>query len=190
MSLVEYVVRIGLVCGLAYLLLRLAAIAIDKLTADAVIRKPYDAVISSVIRWITVIAALLVVLQMLGVPVSHIFATLSAVLVLVAVGFVAVWSVLSNILCSFLLLLAAPFSLGDEIELKELANEPGFRGRVTGLNLFYTTLQHSPEGVEGEETVRIPNTMFFQRVIIRHKKNKNQELKFGNIGSTPPADTA
>ncbi len=175
-----------LFCG--YIVLRITSRAIGELTNKSYIDEPYDSIIRAISKWIIVIIAFLIVLQLIGIPVSNVFATLSAVLVLVAVGFVAVWSVLSNIFCSFLLLLFPPFSFGDEIELKEPDKGSGFRGKVINLNLFYTTLQACVNGVESSETYRIPNTLFFQRIIICHGKSDGLDLKFGSISSQPSPD--
>ena len=183
------IIKTLLVLACAYLALKLASNFIDRSTLKGYIDEPYDSIFKAISKWLIVIIATLISLQMAGVPISHVFATLSAVLVLVAVGFVAVWSVLSNILCSFLLLLFPPFSFGDEIELKEPDKEFGFRGKVINLNLFYTTLQACVNGIEGPETFRIPNTMFFQRIITCHEKNDGRDLKFGGISSTTQEDT-
>lgn len=175
--------KAALVLTLAYIVLRFTIESINKMTGNGFIDEPYDSIIKAVVKWVIFIIAFLIILQIAGIPVSNVFATLSAVLVLVAVGFVAVWSVLSNILCAFLLLLSPPFSFGDEIEIREPDKEKGVRGTVINLNLFYTTLQACVNGVESSETFRIPNTMFFQRIIICHEKSDGRDLKFGSIKS-------
>jgi small-conductance mechanosensitive channel len=190
MDILTLVINCALVLIGAWLVLRLSASVIDKLTHRGLIDQPYDSIVKAVSRWLIVILTALIILQLYGVPVSHVFATLSAVLVLVAVGFVAIWSVLSNILCAFLLLLSPPFSFGDEIELKEADKEKGFRGKVINLNLFYTTLQASINGKESPQTFRIPNTMFFQRVIICHEKSDIHDLNFGSIDSQSGVNTS
>ena len=130
----------------------------------------------TLLKWAIVILVTLVALQVLGIDTSHVLAALSAILVLVAVGFVAVWSVTSNILCSFLLLLIPPFRFGDEIEIRDPGSETGIKGKVTGLNLFYTTLHQAGGTTEDNKLIRIPNSMFFQRVIICHEGKDTREL--------------
>ncbi len=88
------------------------------------------------------------------------FALMGGVLALIAIGFFAVWSTLSNVLCSLFLLTVRPFHMGDEVELLP---DP-VRGRVTDLNLFFTTL-----ATEDGRLVQIPNNLFFQRVAIRRR---------------------
>ncbi|MBX3736562.1 MAG: mechanosensitive ion channel [Candidatus Didemnitutus sp.] len=102
--------------------------------------------------------AALMILGLWGFELGTILALLGTVLGLVAIGFVAVWSVLSNFLCTFVLVVFKPFSVGDEIELPT----ENVKGRVIDLSLIFTTLQVSPG-----ESVMIPNNLYFQRVFRR-----------------------
>ena len=179
MEILIYLSKIALVAICGYASLIVVTKFIGRLTRSGHIDEPYNAIFIAVSKWIIVIVALLFFLQIIGIPISHVFATLSAVLVLVAVGFVAVWSVLSNILCSFLLLLSRPFSFDDEIELKEVDKEKGIRGKVINLNLFFTTLETELNGEDAKQVIRIPNTLFFQRITIVHDKTEGGDLKFG-----------
>lgn len=121
-----------------------------------------------IFRWFIIIVVTLMALQQAGVSVTHLWAAISAFFVLIAVGFVAVWSVLSNILCSILLIVFAPFRIGDEIEVIEpTGNNQGLKGRVTGLNILFTTLEQRVEGSDEVLIVEIPNNIFFQKTIRR-----------------------
>jgi small-conductance mechanosensitive channel len=88
------------------------------------------------------------------------FAVLGGLLALIGIGFVAVWSTLSNVLCTLILLTVRPFRVGDELEL---VPDP-LRGRVVDLNLFFTTLQ----AADGR-LIQLPNNLFFQRVVVRRR---------------------
>ena len=113
-----------------------------------------------VLKWtITVIAAVLV-FGAFGLNVGGMWGVLSTILAMVAIGFVAVWSVLSNTLCTLIIMIFRPFSVGDEIEL---AGEP-VKGRVIDLNFIYTSLD------AGDGTVmQVPNNLFFQKVLRRRR---------------------
>jgi small-conductance mechanosensitive channel len=88
---------------------------------------------------------------------------------MIAVGFIAVWSVLSNLLCSILLVIFRPFQLGDEIEITEPVGGSSLRGKVMKFNVMYTTLL---EDIDGDKvTTNIPNNIFFQKAIRRHNCN-------------------
>ena len=103
--------------------------------------------------------ALALVLGRWGFEVDTVLAVLGTILGLVAIGFVAVWSVLSNFLCAFVLVLFKPFAVGDEVELMD---GDGVKGRVVDLSLLFTTLEVGPD-----ETLLVPNNFFFQRIFRR-----------------------
>ena len=113
------------------------------------------------LRWLIIAAAtVLLVTAVFGVPLDSLWTAFTAVFALIAIGFIAVWSVLSNWLCTFVILLTHPFSVGDEIEF---AGEP-VRGRVVDLNFVYTTLRSADGSV-----LQIPNNLFFQKVLKRQR---------------------
>jgi small-conductance mechanosensitive channel len=122
----------------------------------------------NVLRWLLIVLVTLMVLQELGVAVSSVWATISTVLVAVAVGFVAVWSVLSNLLCSIILSIVEPFRIGDEIEIIEPTGGTGLRGRVRELNLLYTSIDETSDLGPSGTSVQIPNNVFFQKTIRKH----------------------
>ncbi len=98
------------------------------------------------------------ILGLWGFPIGTLLAFFGTVLGLVAIGFVAVWSVLSNFLCTFVLVAFKPFAVGDELELPA----DSVKGRVVDLSMIYTTLECGTG-----ETVLIPNNTFFQRIFKR-----------------------
>jgi small-conductance mechanosensitive channel len=123
----------------------------------------------SISFWIISLLSVLFILQQIGVQVSSIISSLLAVSAMIAVGFIAVWSVLSNLLCSILLVIFRPFQLGDEIEITEPVGGSSLRGKVMKFNVMYTTLL---EDIDGDKvTTNIPNNIFFQKAIRRHNCN-------------------
>jgi small-conductance mechanosensitive channel len=110
------------------------------------------------LRYGILVVAALLILSRWGFEINGIIAVIGTVLGLVAIGFVAVWSVLSNFLCTLVLVVIKPFYVGDEIELPT-AN---VRGRVIDLSLVFTTLESAPG-----ETVLVPNNTFFQVIFKR-----------------------
>jgi Small-conductance mechanosensitive channel len=111
------------------------------------------------LRYGILVVAILLVLGRWGFQVDTLLAVLGTVLGLVAIGFVAVWSVLSNFLCAFVLVLFKPFAVGDELEL---TGGDGVKGRVIDMSLLFTTLEVGPG-----ETILVPNNTFFQRIFRR-----------------------
>lgn len=119
------------------------------------------------IRYAVLIVAGSLILKRFGYNVDTLLAVLGTVMGLVAIGFVAVWSVLSNFLCTFVLILFKPFSVGDELEIPA----DSVNGKVVDLTLIFTTLRN-PSG----ELVQVPNNMFFQKIFKRRVGAKAIDL--------------
>lgn len=111
-----------------------------------------------VLRYLILAAGLLLMLGIWGFPVNAVMAVLGTMLGLVAIGFVALWSVLSNFLCTFVLIMFRPFAVGDTLEIPA----DNVKGRVSDLSLVFTTLEVQPG-----ETVIVPNNTFFQKIFKR-----------------------
>ncbi len=158
--------RIALIVAIAIGLYHLAARGSARLRGREYISENTRFLLNTAARWTIIAVGVILVVQTLGVSVHALWTTLSALMVMVAIGFVAMWSVLSNLLCAVLLVAFAPFRIGDEIELIEVtmkeADKRGIRGRVVAINMLYTLLEES-DAEKG--TIRIPNNLLFQRAI-------------------------
>ncbi len=119
-------------------------------------------------RAVVSIATLLLILGVLGVSGSTLWTAFTGFAAVAAVAFFAAWSVLSNLFCAVMIFATRLFRINDHVELLETSDKPGLRGKVVDINLIFTTLQ---EGQLSEEvppaTLRVPNNLFFQRVL-RH----------------------
>lgn len=110
--------------------------------------------------------ALLAVLQQFGVSAGVLWGAFTGFATVAAVAFFAAWSVLTNIFCSFLILVTRPFRLFDHIEVLDNGEKPGLGGQVIDINLIYVTLlERHADGVESQ--LRVPNSQFFQRAVRR-----------------------
>lgn len=122
-------------------------------------------------------AALLLILERMGVSASVLWAAFSGFAAVGAVAFFAAWSVLSNIFCTMLIFTTNQFRINDYIEVIENGEKPGFKGRVIDINLIYTTLEEPAADQAGPVSVlHVPNNMFFQRGVRRWRN-----------ADTPPA---
>jgi small-conductance mechanosensitive channel len=137
-----------------------------------------------VLGWLVRIVTAVVVLGVFGFQLGGLWAMISTVLAMIAIGFVAVWSLLSHTSATLILVILRPFSIGDDIELPS----ENAKGRVIDLNFFFTTLL-THDGAEW----RIPNNLFFQKVMKRETgkstislSNQLQSSEPANI-SPPPA---
>lgn len=117
------------------------------------------------LRWLIMGSAFVIVLGRLGVSATVLWTALSGFVAVAAVAFFAMWSVLSNLLCAVLIFTIGPFRIGDVVELVDTLDKPGVKGRVTAINLMFTTLVEPPEA--GGALVQVPNSQFFQKSVRR-----------------------
>lgn len=153
-SLLILVVIVGGGAFLIGLGLRAVSVAGHRLGMPALAERP----IKSIIFWIGALLVAAAVLRQFNVDV---LTPLTAVLGLIAIGFVAVWSVLSHITATFILVLTQAFSVDDHIEFM---GDP-VRGKVKHLNTIYTVLEDTDGGV-----IYVPNNLFFQKMFRRLPK--------------------
>lgn len=123
---------------------------------------------ASMIRWVIIITAVLLVLGRLGVSATVLWTAFTGFAAVAAVAFFAAWSVLSNLFCAILIFTARPFILGDYVEILDTAEKPGAKGEVVDIGLLYITLRDCTESNEGA-LLQIPNALIFQRVVRRWK---------------------
>ena len=116
------------------------------------------------VRWAVIILTPLFALQATGL-IQNAWGLISAVIAAVAIGFFAMWSLLSNITAALLVVWFRPFRKGDHVELVEPSNGTSIGGSVVDINLMYTTLSES-NGKSGEGvTLHVPNSLFFQKPV-------------------------
>ena len=140
--------------------------ALKKIAAKGFLDYQLRIILARIIKWIIVVIVILLCLGFFGVSVGTLWAALSGVLALIAVGFIAVWSVLSNILCSILLIIFPPFRIGDEIEIQEPTSNFFVRGKVVDTNMMFTSLEATNPEDEADSTIlRVPNNIFFQKYV-------------------------
>ena len=134
-------------------------------------------------------AAFLLVLERLGVSGTVLWTAFTGFAAVAAVAFFAAWSVLSNIFCTMLILATRPFRLYDHVELMDSGDKPGLGGRVTDINLVYTTLQEVDDAGEPRGSVlRVPNSLFFQRSVRRWRSAEDRRRALA--GRTPARGSA
>lgn len=122
-----------------------------------------------IFRWLIIAAAILAILERLGMSATVLWTAFTGFATVGAVAFFAAWSVLSNLFCAVLIVTVGPFRLGDHIEVLDTAEKPGAKGRVVDLNMLYITLQDDSAPPGTPNLLQIPNSLVFQRVIRRWK---------------------
>ncbi|UCG31747.1 MAG: mechanosensitive ion channel family protein, partial [Phycisphaerales bacterium] len=151
----------------------LAIVVVAALLVDRVLFTALKAVVASgrlpestssiIRRWVRGLLSavvLLIVVTMAGYRIESLWAPLSALLAMVAVGFVAVWSLLSNILATLMILVWRPFNVGERVDIQP----EGISGEVIDINFMYTLLKTEDGG-----RITVPNSQFVQKFVKRTK---------------------
>ena len=173
------VVPIGevlLVLAVAWLLQRLVRAMVRRLVVRRGLPPEMATVLRRVSATLIACAALLLVLERLGVSGTVLWTAFTGFGAVGAVAFFAAWSVLSNIFCTLLIFTSRPFRLQDHIEVLENGDKPGLKGRVVDINLIYTSLQEvGADARDGGSVLQVPNSLFFQRTVRRWRGSQVPE---------------
>ncbi|HKD30849.1 MAG TPA: mechanosensitive ion channel domain-containing protein [Xanthobacteraceae bacterium] len=168
-SMVAMLATIGVVIGafvLSYLLKRPLRDRLRQLASR--LRLPYEAVLTTtrfLIGALWIVAAMLV-LEIWGVSVGGLWTVLVSAATIVGVGFLATWTMVSNITASFFIAFWRPFRLGDTIEMLP----ENLSGRVIDINLMFIVVRENSGAV-----IQIPNNLFFQKMF-RVSGNSNKTM--------------
>jgi len=165
----ELIVPLGQVALIllgAWLLVRLARRLIERVTTGYALPANVDLITRRTVAFLIYGGALLWGLERAGVSGTVLWTAFTSLAAVGAVAFFAAWSVLSNIFCALLIFTTRMFWPGDTIEVLENGEKPGLKGRVLDINLVFTTLEESGSA-QGGTTLKIPNSMFFQRAVRR-----------------------
>ncbi len=101
------------------------------------------------------IVAVMLILNLWGISMSGLWTLLVSAAAVVGVGFLAVWTIISNITASLFLTVWRPFHLGQTVEILP----EGVKGRVASRDMMFTALRE-----ESGSTLQIPNNLFFQKM--------------------------
>ena len=123
--------------------------------------------IKGLVRWGLISAAVLMMLEVMGVSATVLWTAFSGFAAVGAVAFFAAWSVLSNFFCALLIMMVRPYRLGDTIEVLEALDKVGVKGRVVDINMLYTTLEERNTPEDGRSLIQIPNVFVFQKGLRR-----------------------
>ncbi len=98
---------------------------------------------------------IIVFLTIWGVNFENMIVYFGSFITLVAIGFFAVWSILSNVIAGLLIYLVNPFKVGSRVKL----TDPEIEATVKSINLIFTELE------DDEGVMSLPNNWFFQKSI-------------------------
>jgi small-conductance mechanosensitive channel len=97
----------------------------------------------------------MLVLNLWGISLSGLWTLLASAVAVIGVGFLAVWTMVSNVTASFFISLWRPFRLGQTIEIMP----ENLKGRVIDRNLMFTVLRDADGNL-----LQVPNNLFFQKM--------------------------
>src|SRR5690606_8901657 len=137
--------KIVLVILGAWLLRSLAVRLIGRLVARYDLPREVAISARKLATFLVVSAALLLVLEALGVSGAVLWTAFTGFAAVAAVAFFAAWSVLSNIFCAVLMLITRPFRLDDHIEVLDGSEVRGLGGQVVDMNLICVILRETRE---------------------------------------------
>ncbi len=98
--------------------------------------------------------ALIILITIWGLEVENLWIYFSSVFGLIAIGFFATWSILSNMVAGLMIYLSNPFRIDSKIKLYDHELE----ATVLTIGLFYTQLR------DDEGIFEVPNSIFFQKI--------------------------
>ncbi|HAV62694.1 MAG TPA: mechanosensitive ion channel family protein [Verrucomicrobiales bacterium] len=165
--MVTPLVQSGVIIVLAFGVLLLLKRIFDAVQPRVPVPKMIFQLFRRVVRVFVYLLTLSVILSIWGVNLNTVLTMIGGVLAMVAIGFVAVWSLLSNLLCAFVLITFRPFRIGDEVEIIP----ENVKGQVVDLTLLYTSLK-----TEAGDHFRVPNNLFFQKIFRCREGSKTSDL--------------
>ena len=140
-----HLLRSRIIAGASALVFLLSSAIGVRRTADEVARviagrtgQGHAAIVRVLLTVVGYLIALLVALGILDVPVQHLL--LGGALTGVIIG-IAAQQALANFFAGLVLLLARPFSVGDEVRVRSGALGGEFTGTITGMGLTYVTIE-------------------------------------------------
>ena len=124
---------------------------------EARVHLPYETVLvaTRVVGSCLWLVTALLVLNLWGIGLGGLWTLLASAVPVIGVGFLAVWTMVSNVTASFFITLWRPFRLGQIVEILP----ENLKGRVIERNLMFTMLRD-----EDGNLLQVPNNLFFQKM--------------------------
>ncbi|MEJ8813655.1 mechanosensitive ion channel family protein [Variovorax ureilyticus] len=166
LGIIVPVAEVALIVLGAWLLYRFVRRLVERVTMSYALPSNVAMVTRRTAGFLIYGGAVLWALERLGASGTVLWTAFTGFATVGAVAFFAAWSVLSNMFCALLIFTTRMFWPGDTVEVLENGEKPGLKGRVLDINLVFTTLEETGDARQGT-TLKIPNSMFFQRAVRR-----------------------
>jgi len=162
-AMLGHLLTITVIILVALIAFKLLKKGLDLLVHKFHLPQPALVPLQLIVRYGVFILTLIMILAELGISINAIVVFITTAFAMVAIGFVAVWSVLSNFFSTFIIMIFRPFSMGDEIEFPG----DGVKGTVRSIGVYYTTLLDENDAT----AYQIPNNIFFQKILKKRYKS-------------------
>src|SRR5258708_312894 len=94
---------------------------------------------------------------------------LAVTLLIIGGGFLATWTMISNVTANLLIAVLRPFRLGDTVEIIP----ENVKGQVVDRNMMFTALRERPG-----TTLHVPNNLFFQKLFRVTEQDAQNSFEF------------
>lgn len=147
-------------------ILLIAKLAVNRYVLKRHIKVVRGKFIFKIIRYGLIMIGMASLVFIWGVNIHNVWVFITGTVGMVAIGFFAVWSILSNILAGVLLFISDPFRLNDHIAVLP----EDIRGKVVDMKLLFVVLKDDEGNV-----IHIPNNIMFQKFIKKlHQPQKTE----------------
>jgi small-conductance mechanosensitive channel len=164
-----YLSRLLFTAGLilaGFLIYRAVRGAIENRVVKQHLRKQHELLIRKSVKWLIYTAVGISVLIVWGGSVEDIWVGITSVFGIIAIGFFAVWSILSNVVSGLVILLTKSFRLEDRIEVVG----DGVSGTIENITLFHIEIKETEDHI-----VMIPNSVFLQKTVrLMHEPDRSR----------------
>lgn len=120
-------------------------------------------ILTKIVSLLIYIIAFSILVMIWGIEQSKLLIFVSSSLTILAIAFVAQWSIISNITAAIVIYFNHPVRIGDMITV--LDKDYSIEGKVSDIGIFFIILKTK----EGEE-ITMPNNVFIQKLIMRKNK--------------------
>jgi small-conductance mechanosensitive channel len=156
MSVVTKIILTVVIGTGVYILQKLLQMAIDRYIRKTKIRHKRALAVHKLKTIVLYFIGAVVLLYIWGIDLENVWIFLTGFIGLVAIGFFAVWSILSNIFAGVILFFSQTLRIQDTIEILP----DNVSGTIKDINLFFVTITDT----EGRD-ITIPSNMIFQKMI-------------------------
>ena len=170
-------IEIALETGAIVILAFVAGVSVNRMLRRSLIeryrhrRLPYETVLlltrgATALVWL---GAGTLALDLWGFSVTGLWAFLVSISTVIGVGFLATWTMISNVTANLLIAVLRPFRLGDTVEIIP----ENVKGQVVDRNMMFTALRE-----RAGTTLHVPNNLFFQKLFRVTEQDAQNSFEF------------